>query len=198
MRPLYFERVVKDFEWSLLKNMYGCANSTIIGFMATQWLKKSGNNSILDGAPSPEIGRGRRGQKNSDLLLCEEENPVAVVEVASRVGSYKDKLKTIYKYIDNDSEFEGLETGLLFMNNMCSGPGKYRHNWKPVKSMVKNNSGNIFLISVEKQKSWSVRKRSVLSGLRKRNDYYPWDIVTIDYWMRTSDGRTREGNLWNR
>ncbi len=198
MRPLYFERVVKNFEWDLLKNMYGCADSTIIGFLATQWLEQSRNNSVLDGAPSPEIGRGRRGKRNSDLLLCEEENPVAVIEVATRVDSYQDKLETIYKYIDNDSEFEGLETGVLFMNNMCSGPGKYRHNWKPVKRITKAGPGNILLISVEKQKSRSVRKRSVLSELRRRNDYYPWDIVTIDYWMRTKNGRTREGNLWSR
>jgi len=174
----------------------GCAHSSIIGFISTQWLKQSADHSILDGAPSPEIGKGRRGQKNSDILLCSNEKPIIVVEVETSVSSYEKKLKTIYKYLNNSDSFKGLEFGLLFMSNLCSGERKYKHNWDSIKGNVREHKKNIILISVEKQKSEFMNKDSILGKLRCRNDYYPWNISKIDYWIHASYGDIREGILF--
>lgn len=194
----YIEDKIKRFDWPLLRNMYGCANSTIIGFLASQWLAASEEHSILDGAPSPEIGMGRAGHVNADILLCRGDEPLLVAEVETNVDSYLGKLDTLYSYIENDDEFEGLQTGLLFMNNLCSGPRKYRHNWEEAKRRARESRANTILVSVEKQKARFERKSSVLGKLRKRNDYYPWDIVRIDYWSYSSTGRTNRANLWER
>jgi len=190
------EHVIRNFEWETMKNMYGCAHSSIIGFISSQWLRSSPNRSILDGAPSPKIGEGRRGQRNSDILLCLNDKPVVVVEVETNVKSYENKLETLYEYIKNDNEFKGLDIGLLFMNNLCSGERKYKHNWDEIKELVRKNHRNIVLISIEKEKSKFLKENTILNSLRKRNDYYPWDISKIDYWMYTFNNVVKEGNLW--
>ncbi len=55
----------------------------------------------------------------------------------------------------------------------------------------------IALVSINKRKV-SLYGNS-LSYLRKRNDYYPWNIVKIDYWVHKEDQpETAEGNLWKK
>lgn len=75
------EDLLKAFRWNTLQRMYGCAHSSIIGFISTEWINLSSKNSILDGAPSPKTGKGRLGQKNADILLCRGDKPIIPVEV---------------------------------------------------------------------------------------------------------------------
>jgi len=81
MRLEEIEDLIKSFRWNLLSRLYGCAHSSIIGFIATEWISLSEYNTILDGAPSPIIGINRQEQKNADLILCKRNQPFIVVEV---------------------------------------------------------------------------------------------------------------------
>jgi len=177
--------------------MYGSANSSIIGFIATEWINLSKDNSILDGAPSPIIGNGRLGQRNADLLLCKGNRPLIVVEVESGVSKYTEKIKSILCYLKNTNDFDGLQWGLLVMSNVYGVPQNmcYKHNWDEIKTLVKAENDAIALVSIEKSKAHL--DKSTLGRLRKRNDYYPWNIVNIDYWIH-SGNHDVEGNLWKK
>ena len=135
------EELLRKFRWATLEKMYGCAHSSIIGFISTEWINLSRNNSILDGAPSPCTGQWRTGQRNADIILCQLDKPVIVVEVETKVDKYMEKLSSIYDYLENDKEFNGIRFGLMIMINLCSGDRKYKHNWDEVKkkkSEIKN------------------------------------------------------------
>ncbi|MBC8382718.1 MAG: hypothetical protein H8E22_02695 [Candidatus Cloacimonetes bacterium] len=191
------EMLLKKFRWHTLQRMYGCAHSSIIGFISTEWISLSLENSILDGAPSPIIGNGRAGQTNADILLCKDGRPVIPVEVETDVSKYKEKTDSLFAYLSNKKDFDGIEFGLLFMTNLCNGDTKYKHNWEKIKlRATKSEKNNIALVSIIKERA-RLGKDSPLNVLRKRNDYFPWDIITVDYWIYSAN-RTKEGNLWRK
>ncbi len=191
------ENILKKFQWEKLQRMYGCAHSSIIGFISTEWIRFSlKDNSILDGAPSPKIGKGRKGQTNADILLCKVDKPLIPVEVETNVLKYEKKLKSLFDYLDNNKNFEGIEFGLLVMLNLCSGDKNHQHNWESIKQIVQENGkSNIALVSIIKEKP--ELKDSVLNELRGRNNYFPWDIIQIDYWIFGAN-QQREGTLWSK
>lgn len=191
------EKLLKKFRWGTLQRMYGCAHSSIIGFISTEWINLSHENSIIDGAPAPIIGEGRKGQTNADILLCKGDSPFIVVEVETSVSKYNDKLSSLFKYLNNKNNFDGIEFGLLFMTNLCNVNTKYKHNWGKIKQRVtKNKKNNIALVSIIKERT-QLEKDSPLNVLRKRNDYFPWDIITVDYWIYSAN-QAKEGNLWKK
>jgi len=57
------ENIIKMFKWDIITRMYGNSHSSIIGLLSSEWIKKSSDHSVLDGAPSPFVGKGRKGQK---------------------------------------------------------------------------------------------------------------------------------------
>ncbi|MBL7994388.1 hypothetical protein JNM05_03365 [bacterium] len=193
MRVREIELLIKSFRWNTLQKMYGCAHSSIIGFISTEWINMSTENSVLDGVPSPQIGKGRKGQRNADLLLCKNNTPYIPVEVETQVSKYNEKFETLRHYIENKENFNGIAFGFLFMTNLCSGNMKYKHNWDPIKKKVKEEEKAIVLVSIEKVKN-SSKNKSSLDLLRDRNDYNPWDIVKIDYWLYQNK-EIREGSL---
>ena len=188
--------LIRKFNWSKLNRMYGCAHSPIIGFLSYEWLNLSESNSILDGVPSPIIGKGRTGQQNSDLLLCKNQKPYIPVEVETSVSKYNQKLQSLYNYIEN---FKSIEFGLLYMTNLTTGLLKYKHNWDNIKrsilNQVKNNS--IVLISVVKEKI-DFQNDNDWKKLLKRNDYSSWEINSIDCWICDKQKKCEEGNLWKK
>jgi len=191
------EKLLKKFRWGTLQRMYGCAHSSIIGFISTEWINLSSENSILDGTPSPKTGGGRKGQTNADILLCKGDIPFIPVDVETNVDEYDKKLRSLFTYLNNKDDFDGIEFGLLFMTNLCKGDTKYKHNWEGIKrEVIKNEKNNIALVSIIKERA-QLKKDSPLNVLRKRNDYFPWDIVTVDYWIY-SENQTKEGNLWRK
>lgn len=191
------EEILKKFRWGTLQRMYGCAHSSIIGFISTEWICLSPKNSILDGAPSPKIGKGRKGQTNADILLCKGDKPFIPVDVETNVSKYDEKLRSLFDYLNNKNNFSGIEFGLLFMTNLCAGNTKYKHNWEKIKRRInKNQKNNIALVSIIKERA-HLEKISPLNVLRKRNGYFPWDIITVDYWIYSAN-QTKEGNLWKK
>ena len=188
--------MLKSFNWSVLSRMYGCAHNSIIGFISAEWISQSEENSVLDGAPSPVIGKGRKGQKNADTLLCKGNLPFIVVEVETVVDKYEAKLDSLLQYIGNARNYLGIAFGLLFMSNLTTGTAKYRHNWEPIKDKVRKSGQNVALVSVEKEKS--KLSDSVVDQLRKRNDYNSWEFSRIDYWVRDSTGKELSGTLWKK
>jgi hypothetical protein len=188
--------LIKRFDWSQLNRIYGCAHSSIIGFITYEWLKFSERNSVIDGAPSPNIGSGRTGQTNADLLLCSHEKPYIPVEVETNVIKYPEKLKSLFDY---KNAFPTIEFGLFYMTNLKSGIAKYQHNWEKIKQDIINRSGSdkmpIALISSIKRKI-DFQVKNNWSELLKRNDYSSWEIVSIDYWICDLNGEVLHGNLW--
>lgn len=185
------ERILEKFRWGILNRMYGLAHGSIIGFVSTEWIAQSGDNSVLDGAPSPITGKGRIGQKNADILLCQGNKPLIVVEVETTVEKYDDEINTILIYLENIS---GVEFGLFIMVNHGHGESNYKHCWGPAKQKIRKTAHNVALVSIEKKKS--LLSKTDLDKLRKRNEYYPWEITTIDYWIHDSKGIEKDGNLW--
>lgn len=183
---------LKSFHWKILRNMYGCAHNSIIGFISSSWINQSQHNTVLDGAPSPNVGARRRGQRNADILLFQNNKPYVVAEVESGVSKYCEKINSIQRYLRNTKEFDGLKFGLLIMTNMYDYK-KCEHNWDVVEDEVKKMKETMAFISIKKKKEkWD---DTPLGKLRSRNNYYPWSLEKIDYWIHTST-RDIRGNLY--
>ena len=186
-------KIVGAFRWDLLRSLYGCAHSSIIGFVSTMWISQSEDHTVLDGAPSPITGGQRLGQKNADVLLCKADRPFIVVEVETNVARYHDKLKSVQAYMQGNVVYTGIELGMMVMTNLCKGAMKYKHNWDEIRGEIANGGNTIALVSIEKARV--PLDESVLGRLRSRNDYYPWEIANIEYWVHDSAGATVEGRL---
>lgn len=143
----------KKFRWGLLRRMYGCPHSSIIGFISSEWIRLSKDNQVIDGAPSAKTGEGIKGQKVADILLCRKNRPFGVVEIESGVSNYKAKIGSILKYFRNKKDFNGLEFGLLIMTNAYYYGSKkekrkyrqYGHNWSILESKVTKENIVLFL-----------------------------------------------------
>ena len=101
------ENIIKMFNWGIITRMYGNSHSSIIGLLSSEWIKRSSNHSVLDGAPSPFVGKGRKGQKNADILLCKGDKPFIVVEVETIVSKYLEKIDSIAAYMENTKDYDG-------------------------------------------------------------------------------------------
>jgi len=194
--------ILTAFKWDTLQTMFGCAHNSIIGFLSTMWINLAKDNSVLDGVPSPIIGAGRSGQRNADILLCKADKPFIVVEVETNVSKYPQKLESIRNYISS-KYFGGLQFGLLIMSNLCTGDKKYKHNWEDIKEKVGRGHDSIALVSIEKENQRKKKQKippeeSVLDKLKRRNGYYPWQIVNIDYWVYTKGDIKKQGDLVSR
>ena len=188
------ENIIKMFKWDIITRMYGNSHSSIIGLLSSEWIKKSSDHSVLDGAPSPFVGKGRKGQKNADILLCKGDKPFIVVEVETIVSKYLEKIDSIAAYMDNTKDYAGIAFGLLVMLNYTNGADKYKHNWHGAKEYAINKGIPIAFVSIEKSKA--DLGDTVLDQLKKRNEYYPWETSNIDYWIYGSDRKVVSGILW--
>lgn len=196
MNSFFIENIIKEFNWDIITSMYGNSHSSIIGFLSSEWIKKSSDHSVLDGVPSPFVGKGRKGQKNADILLCKGDKPFIVVEVETLVSKYLEKIDSIVSYIGNIEDYDGISFGLLVMLNYTNGGNKYKHNWHNVKQYAISKDIPIAFVSIEKSKV--DLGDTVLDHLKRRNEYYPWEISSIDYWACGSDRKIIEGNLFKR
>ncbi|MGF7401197.1 hypothetical protein PQ744_12515 [Thermoanaerobacterium thermosaccharolyticum] len=187
------EDFIKMFNWGIITKMYGSSHSSVIGFLSSEWIKKSSDHSVLDGAPSPFVGKGRKGQKNADILLCKGDKPFIVVEVETLVSKYLEKIDSIAAYMENTKDYDGISFGLLVMLNNTNGAGKCKQNWHDAKEYAVSKDIPIAFVSIEKSKA--DLGNTVLDQLKKRNEYYPWEITSIDYWIYGSDRKVVEGNL---
>ena len=190
------ENFIRMFYWDIITRMYGNSHSSIIGLLSSEWIKKSSNHSVLDGAPSPFVGKGRKGQKKADILLCKGDKPFIVVEVETIVSKYLEKIDSIAAYMDNTKDYAGVAFGLLVMLNYTNGADKYKHNWHDAKEYAVSKDIPIAFVSIEKRKA--DLGDTVLDKLKRRNEYYSWEISSIDYWVYGSDRKIIEGNLLKR
>jgi hypothetical protein len=188
------ENIIKMFNWGIITRMYGNSHSSIIGLLSSEWIKRSSNHSVLDGAPSPFVGKGRKGQKNADILLCKGDKPFIVVEVETIVSKYLEKIDSIAAYMENTKDYDGISFGLLVMLNYTNGADKYKHNWHDAKEYAMSKDIPIAFVSIEKSKA--DLGDTVLDQLKKRNEYYPWETSNIDYWIYGSDRKVVSGILW--
>ena len=147
------ENIIKMFKWDIITRMYGNSHSSIIGLLSSEWIKKSSDHSVLDGAPSPFVGKGRKGQKNADILLCKGDKPFIVVEVETIVSKYLEKIDSIAAYMENTKDYDGFSFGLLVMLNYTNGADKYKHNWHDAKEYAMSKDIPIAFVSIEKSKA---------------------------------------------
>jgi hypothetical protein len=190
------EDFIKMFNWGIITRMYGNSHSSIIGLLSSEWIKKSSDHSVLDGAPSPFVGKGRKGQKNADILLCKGDKPFIVVEVETIVSKYLEKIDSIAAYMENTKDYDEISFGLLVMLNYTNGTDKYKHNWHDAKEYAMSKDIPITFVSIEKRRA--DLGDTVLDRLKRRNEYYPWETSSIDYWVYGSDKKIIEGNLLKR
>ena len=188
------ENIIRMFNWYIITKMYGSSHSSVIGFLSSEWIKKSSDHSVLDGAPSPFVGKGRKGQKNADILLCKGDKPFIVVEVETTVVKYLEKIDSIAAYLENTKNYDGIAFGLLVMLNYTNGENKYKHNWHDAKEYAMSKDIPIAFVSIEKSKA--DLGNTVLDQLKRRNEYYPWETSSIDYWIYGSDRKVVSGILW--
>ncbi|MCX6759789.1 MAG: hypothetical protein NTW46_00400 [Candidatus Nealsonbacteria bacterium] len=115
------------------------------------------------------------------------------LDFESGVSKYCEKINSIQRYLRNTKEFEGLEFGLLIMTNMYDYK-KCEHNWDVIADEVKKMKETMAFISIKKKKENG--DDTPLGKLRSRNDYYPWSVEKIDYWIHTP-ARDIRGNLYD-
>ena len=147
------ENFIRIFNWGIITRMYGSSHSSVIGFLSSEWIKKSSDYSVLDGAPSPFVGKGRKGQKNADILLCKGDKPFIVVEVETIVSKYLEKIDSIAAYMENTKDYDEISFGLLVMLNYTNGTDKYKHNWHDAKEYAMSKDIPIAFVSIEKSKA---------------------------------------------
>lgn len=186
--------LITKFDWSKLNNIFGCAHSSIIGFLSYEWINISKENTVLDGAPSPLVGTSRKGQRNADLLLCNNKKPIIPVEVETQVSKYQSKIETIGQYVKN---FPHIEFGFMVLTNLTTGTKKYQHNWDELKKYSKDHNLPIVLISIIKKKI-GFTNIDDWSTLLKRNDYSAWEITEIDYYIYDKNKTILENKIWTK
>ena len=147
------ENFIRMFNWDIITRMYGSSHNSVIGFLSSEWIKQSSDHSVLDGAPSPFVGKGRKGQKNADILLCKGDKPFIVVEVETTVVKYLEKIDSIAAYLENTKNYDGIAFGLLVMLNYTNGENKYKHNWHDAKEYAMSKDIPIAFVSIEKSKA---------------------------------------------
>jgi len=182
-----------EFNWGKLNRIYGSAHNSIIGFLSFAWISLSDKHSVLDGAPSPKTGKGRKGQYNADLLLCVDSKPFIPVEVETTVKNYENKLKSLNDYSDS-FKYENIGFELLYLGN---GGKNNKHNWDDIKKIIISSptQNSIALISAVKRKTL-IQNISEGNSLLARNEYYPWEIINIDCWICDRKKVIIERNLW--
>jgi hypothetical protein len=107
-----------------------------------------------------------------------------------------EKIDSIAAYLENTKNYDGIAFGLLVMLNYTNGADKYKHNWHAAKEYAMSIDIPIAFVSIEKSKA--DLGDTVLDQLKKRNEYYPWETSSIDYWVYGSDRKIIEGNLLKR
>ena len=99
-----------NWDWNKITNYYGSSHSSMIGFISYNWINKT-NRTVFDSPPSISI----EGIKHySDLLLCENNEPIVCVEVETTPEKYEEKYNNIKSYMDT---FDSIKYGILVMYN---------------------------------------------------------------------------------
>jgi phosphopantetheine adenylyltransferase len=185
---------LKSFKWQTLSNIYGSAHPATIGFISTSWISQNSTNAILEGVFSPIRSGHRKGQRNADILLCQNRKLYVVVEVESSVSHYEEKLRTVKQYLHNYPE---IQFGLLVMTNINTpkGGAPYVHNWDSIKDIVKKEEEPIALVSIEKTGISYNGDSALCNVMKKSSRYYMWQVSNIDFFI-CANQQVIEGNLW--
>lgn len=133
-------KIIEKFDWKILSKIYGSGHSSIIGFIASEWIKINSNtNSVLDGPTCVEIKKSTNVRRCADIVLCKDQKPLIVVEVETDERNYNSKIKTLKLYIKE----KGCIFGILFMANCVKKQKKSKRN--------KCNTNKIILINQKKE-----------------------------------------------
>ena len=196
--------LLKMFNWGVLGGLYGLGHNTIIGFISCEWMSRSSQFVVLDGAPAAVIGEGRSGQTNADAILCYDDRPAVAVEVESVAENYAVKLESLSKYFSNCHDYDGLEYGMLVMLNLRTNvPSSQRYvtddrQFEALKESARARTGGFALLSIEKRtERMGLQYISTpLAHLRMRNDYYPWRVNRVIAWVKDAAGGVDSGRIW--
>ncbi len=192
------ENFLRCAKWNTLLNLYGSSHISIIGFLSTTWLAQSNKHFVLEPAPANQVDIGNRG-KSADTLLCSDSTPIVVTEVESTVDKYNYKLETVESYLDNQTEFSGLEFGLLFLLNWTNRRDTtYTHQWDELKKSIKETKHNIALVSFVKERAELPFNEDLHPRLMEERGYYQWRYTSIDFWIHFEDQQIKSGNLWEK
>jgi hypothetical protein len=93
-------RSIRTFQWDLLQRVFGTSHSSIIGFVATQWLLTGESRSVIDAPPKVDLPGGRR---HADLLLYQDDESGIAVEVeAAGAHNAERKFEALAAYVRDE------------------------------------------------------------------------------------------------
>ena len=80
-KPEQILESLRCLDWDVLSHTYGNSHASLVGLVGSWWLRQDGSacRSVADGSPGFPDGTGGR-PKHPDLLLCEDEQVVGLVE----------------------------------------------------------------------------------------------------------------------
>lgn len=206
MNMVDIEKFLKKLKWKIHARLYGSHHSSTIGFITSEWLKKSEQNEVFDGAPKI---KSKKSRKHADLLMCQHGKLAIVGEVEADVSNYGKKTEAILDYW---KEYKNLRFGILVMMN-CNNCGKkiFGHFWEKNKAKWKRLRGKIersvkkankvfVVVAIERKRTEECKRghdsdTTKLRRIVKRNQYLSGDAVSIDYWIFKRRGAS-SGNLW--
>lgn len=202
--------IIEKFNWKCVASILGSSHSSIIGFIAYEWLKHNPNSAlVLDGAPTPlrdeeqannaslvqnqEKKDKHIGQVYSDLILLQDENtPKVIVEVETT--QWESKIDSLVTYLNHKyySEAEGLlvitklrktkgKDGIIAPNENDSNLLE-KIKGRIVEENRKNENLKMSIVEI-----WRIRKpkensATFLEKIKKQSDYYNWEIDCISWW----------------
>lgn len=168
---------LKNFDWRTLRSIYGSSHSSIIGFISYEWVKLDPlEHKVLDGPPSPNVGGGRKGQINSDLLLLEDESPKVIVEVET--VNWLQKIDNLNKYLKTDDYKDA--KGLLVLTTVKEG--NRVDDLEKVRRIIKS-SQNLSLVEIWREKRLP-HADTFFRRSQKKTSYYQWGVREVRYWDR--------------
>ena len=181
---------LSHFWWDTLSRFYGCAHSSTVGFLASQWIStaESGQRAVIDVPPCVHVGRYRR---HAYLLLFERGEPLCAVEVeTSTTINYAKRIKSLQRYVASPQRFGSGMTGLLVMCGTAE-------QLQGLDRKLLRGDHHVLLLTVEGTDVPPRADGSTLNKLRRDEGYgwYHGETLRIVVYDAAYD---REHLLWRR
>jgi len=176
---------LSEFRWQVVFNTFGNDHATLIGLLVDWWVSRDPRNCAIEAGPSSGYYSRKKhedSKKRCDALLCEDDEPVGVVEVEG--SKYDHVVGGIDEFFDSkDTNLHPLKFAvLLFYTCTPRGRGSKKHFPLPYKNLegkiaqVASSHPNKFVIVLVLQKVY----KKITKGIRSRVDYYQGIPYRID------------------
>lgn len=179
MDPGFLLDSLARVRWPIAQKTFGSSHATLIGLLSQWWIEwDSQRHTVLDGAPS----HGYRNAGQADLLLCDAEQPVGIVEVEGTQPLAK--VQCLANYFSSPRpELAHLEFGILLLYAYePKGSGADRAYplaerqdvVQLIRQVTAQHRQTLFFIAVDKEYQRATR------GIRATSGYYQGAIRRVE------------------